>query len=503
MKNIIVFTFLFVALTVSAQDIPDDDTTARPAITEAGKPTGRLVQKMMNKDGGTLVSANGKVELIIPSGALSKKTSISIQPVTNMMPNGNGLAYRLEPSGIQFKQPVQIVFHYDPEESEDTAQLLMGIAMQDDKGQWYGLNKFTLDTVAKTISGYISHFSIWATFDKLRLMGPTRVKVKKKQRYYIYGVDVISPEDREAVKQGKNDPYLTKEILESIDKTFPENFFNNELSPLKSWKPPQKGIWRVNNIIKGNDVFGTLMLGKVNEFLLDWNYYTAPANIPDENPVTISVDLVGASFKINGQTFKNLKLKTKVLIFDNAYEVIMECYADGPAVGNLGSVTYDDYGSFVVSLNGTKTKIIEKLNHNTDDEFIYKEGNCTYQILKPGPGYLNIIGNPVITVIPATSTEPARVKIQFKRVPLILPLLQFTCPDMDGHLHTTNTAMANAMFFKMMTSYPNSIEFTAKEDEEEWEIFETEFNVKEGTKTKPGDKSFLKYTIRKLKDEGF
>ena len=75
----------------------------------------------MNKDGGTLVSRDGTVELIIPAGALSKKTNMSIQPITNLMPNGNGLAYSLEPSGIQFQKPVQLVFHYDPEESEDSA----------------------------------------------------------------------------------------------------------------------------------------------------------------------------------------------------------------------------------------------------------------------------------------------------------------------------------------------------------------------------------------------
>ena len=39
--------------------------------------------------------------------------------------------------------------------------------MQDDKGQWYGLKKFTLDTVAKTISGNINHFSTWVSFDYL------------------------------------------------------------------------------------------------------------------------------------------------------------------------------------------------------------------------------------------------------------------------------------------------------------------------------------------------
>jgi len=134
MKKIIAFISLFISLTASAQNDATDDTTATPAITETGKANGKISEMKMNKDGGTLVSGDGNLELIIPSGALSKKTTISIQPITNMVPNGNGQAYRLEPSGIQFQKPVQLVFHYDEEESKDSMQLLMGIAMQDDKG---------------------------------------------------------------------------------------------------------------------------------------------------------------------------------------------------------------------------------------------------------------------------------------------------------------------------------------------------------------------------------
>ena len=51
------------------------------------------------------------------------------------------MAYRFEPSGIQFQKPVQVIFHYDEEEIKDSMQLLLGIAMQDDKGQWHSLNK--------------------------------------------------------------------------------------------------------------------------------------------------------------------------------------------------------------------------------------------------------------------------------------------------------------------------------------------------------------------------
>ncbi|MEO5563098.1 MAG: hypothetical protein ABIR18_06670, partial [Chitinophagaceae bacterium] len=92
MKKIIVFTLILFSTGASAQNNAVEDTTARLAITEAGKPDGKIAEKSMNKNGGTLVSGDGNLELIIPSEALSKKTTISIQPISNMFSNGNGQA---------------------------------------------------------------------------------------------------------------------------------------------------------------------------------------------------------------------------------------------------------------------------------------------------------------------------------------------------------------------------------------------------------------------------
>ncbi|MBK7346132.1 MAG: hypothetical protein IPI98_04280 [Chitinophagaceae bacterium] len=50
------------------------------------------------------------------------------------MTNGNGPAYRFEPSGILFKKPVQIIFHYDEEEIKDSLQLLMALPCRTKKG---------------------------------------------------------------------------------------------------------------------------------------------------------------------------------------------------------------------------------------------------------------------------------------------------------------------------------------------------------------------------------
>jgi hypothetical protein len=463
MKKIIAFIFSLVSITVLAQNNAAD-TTSKSAITEAGKPDGKITEMKINKDGGTLVSGDGNLELIIPAGALSKKTTISIQPVTNMVPNGNGQAYRLEPSGIQFQQPVQLIFHYTDEESADSMQSLMGIAMQDNNGQWFSLKKFTLDTVAKTISGNINHFSTWATFEQLKLItvpDKKRIKVKNSIVLIISGVTMDSDGD-------------------------------DELASLDNWKAPIKGIWRVNGVIKGNAVFGKLVDGIIDESKPAVNNYTAPANVPDQNPVAISVDLVGASFKNKGITFKNLKLVYNILVYDNAYEITMVSTVDGSAGSVLGKITYRDEGSFVVSLNGKDTKIIEKVNKNIPDKLDYK-GNCIVTPLKPGSGNIHITGVQTIIVTPATPAQSATVEIVFKHAQIILPLLHFDCPPIGkGGRYAGTNAQANAMIAAMTPAYPQHIKFRVPDDESPRVFFVLgeEF----------GD-LYVKFTIQKIKDD--
>lgn len=460
MKKIIVFIFLFVSATAFAQV---EDTTAQPAITEAGKPTGKIAEKMMNKDGGTLFSGDGKLELIIPSGALSKKTTISIQPITNTMPNGNGQAFRLEPSGIQFQKPVQLVFHYTDEESKDSMQLLMGIAMQNNTGQWYSLKKFTLDTVAKTMSGNINHFSDWSNFDKIKLYpSSARLKVKKTMNLSI---DLISSEEEDL-----------------------SPFMQDDLSPLKKQKIPWTVTWRANEIIKGNAV-----VGKIADALTRFITYTAPDAVPAQNPVAVTADLKGLTYKYKGVVFKDLKLVSNILIYDNAYEVKMISSIKGNAGSVLGAVNYKDEGSFVVSLNGKESKIIEKLNNNIKADFNYN-GKCTIKQIKPGWGNIHVIKAQSIKVIPATSpTGPTWVEITFPFTPTVFPLLHFTCPPIGrGQPYSGTNAVANGMAARLPT-FPSSqypLKFKAIDEEQ------TILQIGE-----EGGEWFFKCIVKQLKDD--
>src|SRR5438045_2117146 len=119
MKKIFTSALLFLSLYLPAQNDSSSIHIIEPSDSTAiASPEGKLVSKVIGTAGGRIVSDDGRVELIFPANALTANTSISIQPTTNPAPNGSGKAYSFEPSGIQFKKPVQIIFHYTDEEAE-------------------------------------------------------------------------------------------------------------------------------------------------------------------------------------------------------------------------------------------------------------------------------------------------------------------------------------------------------------------------------------------------
>jgi hypothetical protein len=263
---------------------------------------------------------NDKLLLLV-----NRTEDLSIQPVKNLMSNGSGKAYRLEPSGIQFEKPLQLILHYNGEDTRDSMQLLLGIAMQDESGQWFGLNEFTIDTTAKTVSGYINHFSTWAAFEKLKLVTwppVKRLKVKHIALLQIAGVshDPATPE--EIREMSPEQLQFERDLESSFKKKYGKDVF---ISPLRKRREPVVVFWDVNGFPGGNAVTGTLELPLTMGSESQVIFYTAPANVPDQNPVTISTRLIGLPFFVKGVKFKDPTLTTSILIYDNAYEVSMVC----------------------------------------------------------------------------------------------------------------------------------------------------------------------------------
>jgi hypothetical protein len=466
MKKIIVFTFLFISVNGLAQSDAAEDTITKPAITAIGKPDGEKIEIKIGKDGGSFISSDGKIELKIPEGAISKKIIFSIQPITNLMPNGNGKAYRLEPSGIQFQKTLELIFHYDEEEAKDTMQLLMGIAMQNDKGQWFGLKNYTIDTISKTLTGNVNHFSDWGKFDKIKIYPSyARLKVKKSMNLQI---DVVSSEEEE----------LTP-------------LMQDDLSPLKKRKIPWKATWAANDIINGNATEGKIAVTSKTSIK-----YTAPSSLPPKNPVAVTADLTGMVYrtKIKGvvTTFEKLRLESNILVYDDAYEVTMISSTDESAGSVLGNVTYKDTGSFVVSITGKEAKIIEKVNKNLPDKLDYK-GKCIVTQQKPGSGNIHILGVSSIKLIPPTTPDGnATVTIFFKRAPTIFPLLNFDCPPVGGRgaRYGGTNAQANVFAASFLAAYPQQVKFEVKEAEQTILLI-----------GKEGSEVYVKFTVKQIKEE--
>ncbi|MCY7319243.1 MAG: hypothetical protein LH617_11055 [Ramlibacter sp.] len=155
-------------------------STAQPSATAVGSPTGNPASKTIGAAGGSLISADGKLTLTVPAGALASDTAISIQPQTNLAHGRRGAAYRLTPEGQTFLKPVTLSFGYTDQDVQGTAAGALGAAFQTGTGHWQWVGDATVDTAARTVSVASTHFSVWSAVAGIQLV-PARKTVKVSQ----------------------------------------------------------------------------------------------------------------------------------------------------------------------------------------------------------------------------------------------------------------------------------------------------------------------------------
>jgi hypothetical protein len=297
MKKNLTIAVLLLSLSVSAQK----DTTAKNPLqvsdsTGFGQADGNLVSKEIGIDGGRVASDDGMVELIFPSGALKANTKISIQPITNLAPNGSGKAYQFSPDGIQFAKPVQLIIRYTDEEADECPPDLMGFAWQDHTGKWRAFDYENLDSIGKTLQVSISHFSFYTKLKNLALRidddvvstkGYTRFTIIDATRVYDNTISIMAGENR----PGRIDPN----------------------APV---------IWYANGVENGNTSTGTIERDTHASPHLKFAFYRGPDYMPGTNPVVIAVRIFAYSKKTKSFNLARV-LKGKIKIYDR-YSIKVE-----------------------------------------------------------------------------------------------------------------------------------------------------------------------------------
>jgi hypothetical protein len=233
-----------------------------------GDPQGTATTQMIDATGGSVTSADGRITLNIPAGALGTATTVSIQPITNTTPNGIGMGYRLEPEGTTFAMPVSLAFHLST--TEALALDSTFIATQHADGMWYSQPNQQRDNSALTVGVSTTHFSDWTIAQTVTLNPPeARVRTSDATSFTAYILIVRQDED-ELAQPGSEEIAVPQQTV-----------LGSQLNATK--------IWSVDGVEGGNTQFGQVRPP---------GSFTAPANVPTPNPSTVTLTIQFGTAKV-------------------------------------------------------------------------------------------------------------------------------------------------------------------------------------------------------------
>jgi hypothetical protein len=355
--------------------------------TAVGTPTGDKISQSIGPSGGVIRTADGKVSLTIPSGALSQPTTISLQPIENKAFLGIGSAYEFSPDGLKFAKPAQLTLQYEAGSLAGTSPEAIGIAFQDEKRTWQG-TAAEVNVNEGTFTASVPHFSSWAFFKYYSLtpesMNLAPSKVQKLEVVYLKG--------------SNQDPDLNNRPPSAGD----DDLITPLISP-KLLKADQVKNWRVNGEDLGsrfNEMTGGLTLldqGAAAE-------YKAPSKVPaiPYNPIAVSVEL--KSRKAQLILVSNLTIAAENEIFIGSKKIenpLTEAHYFGeflnvimtdnrPGQGDFANVGISidgvkGRGTFALSENRNISASLSQQEETYDGNWEDEQGNTQY-----GPGSVTI-----------------------------------------------------------------------------------------------------------------
>jgi hypothetical protein len=382
-----------------------NSSNPKPVATSVGAPAGTGTNKYIPTTGGSIASADGKLEIEVPGGALAAGDTITIQPITNNCPGGLGLAYRLGPDGSKFNQPVTLKFHYDDSVLNETSPGFMLLAYQDKSGIWFVLDNAKNDTVNHILSGTTTHFTDFTWFSDV-ILNPNSASLKVNETVHL-NIQITASE--KTVDQNGNSGYA---LLRGNSST-----------------------WAVNGVTNGNDQYGKItIVPNAATQLYDYVTYTAPKTIPpqNKNPVLISAEfdqLFLAETPDGGtEAVNKVILYAHIYLYDINYHVKINFEAD--SVNESGAYyNWKDQGSFDVVFAGTSGHITNINNSDAVFEFDGNISTCTVSLTSPGAGPIQIQDSGIVAVNPFAGNITVSFNRSLNPAYFITgPVWNYSCP---------------------------------------------------------------------------
>ncbi len=281
----------------------DPGPNGQHIVTEAGTPTGPATSASIGAGGGKLTSADGSVTLDIPAGALEANTTLSIQPITNNAPQGiAGAAYRFSPDGQTFKTPVKVTFKYSDALLAGSSAELLWVVTQAKDGSWQALQKSSVNTSTKTVTGEMTHFSDWG-------LGKF--------------IDLSLDPQSSSVKPGKSVNLSVAGFSASTDPS-------SDLVPLAPLGKPAANDDLVPlahvPFETGNSTYKLVKWSLSGEGTLSpsgWGAtYTAPSKVPANNKATVTVEMQRYENGAPAASFGKVLLVTTITIIEEGVVVV-------------------------------------------------------------------------------------------------------------------------------------------------------------------------------------
>ncbi len=261
--------------TVDVYDASADNASGDLVVTpSAPVPADIPPSATIGPSGGSIRSADGRLTLKVPAGALATPMTLSIAPTANGAPQGIGSAYALSPVGLAFAGPAQVVFAYSTEDLDGTGEGALGLAIQDGSN-WFGISGGSIDPVARTLSVPVSSTSP-APAPTGQGLGPQHASASGNLA--PYGAVSIVPESV-VLPVGGRKSFALGFVGPSSTESRTPGFF----ALAGGLAENVTTIWYVNGVVDGNASEGTVASAGNNAT------YMAPRCKPPINPVYLAV----------------------------------------------------------------------------------------------------------------------------------------------------------------------------------------------------------------------